>query len=107
MRARFLNSSAPHSKSKPEKKTAHHFHVVLVNDDKVGDVAEPARRRRKRNITKAISALMGSSLLLEQVVVELKGARQVGVDAVGENRQSIDVRCPVARNTPTRTTTTK
>lgn len=43
-----------------------------------------------------------SRLLLEQVVVELGGTRQVGVDAIGEHRQAVDVgrEAAVAGNAP-------
>lgn len=44
------------------------------------------------------------TVLFEQVIVKLMGAREVGVDAVGEHREAVDVRrkVAVARHAPIR-----
>ena len=44
------------------------------------------------------------TVLFEQVIVKLMGAREVGVDAVGKHREAVDVRrkVAVARHAPIR-----
>ena len=48
-RARFLirplRTAHEKSKRKQAHNTAHHFHVVLLIDDKVGDVVEPKEEK--------------------------------------------------------------